>query len=255
MPYKVFSIAERPDFSQQLNFENDWPEFILYDPVDSAFFGRLPQVFPEFTVVAVDDHEEVVARGYSVPFLMNTPTRGTLPDRGWDEALLWAFSDQGQGIDSDTECAIGVTVRRDHQGRGLSKIMLEAMRQRAFVRGFSELVVPVRPTGKLNEPRTPMSEYVYRTRSDGLPCDPWLRTHVRAGGVIDSIAPASMVVTGSLSQWRKWTGRPFDSDGWVDVPGGLVPARCVMDSDYAVYVEPNVWVRHRLTDEIGEMIA
>jgi GNAT superfamily N-acetyltransferase len=246
MPFKVFSLADRPEFARKINFANDWPEFILHDPVDSALCGQLPHVFPEFTIVAVDDREEVVARGYSVPFSLQTSNRGALPDRGWDQAMLWAFSDHSQGVEADTECAIGVTVHREHQGLGLAKIMLNAMQQRALSRGFSELVVPVRPTQKPREPRTAMADYICRTRSDGLPSDPWLRTHVRAGGVIEAIAPASMVVTGSLAQWRKWTGLPFDSDGWVDVPGGLVPARCNLDYDQAIYVEPNVWVRHTL---------
>ena len=58
-------------------------------------------------------------------------------------------------------------------------------------------------------PHTPMGEYAARTRDDGLPHDPWLRVHVRAGGVIDRVAPASMVILGTLAEWREWTGLPF----------------------------------------------
>ena len=86
----------------------------------------------------------------------------------------------------------------------------------------------------------------YRVRPDGLPHDPWLRVHVRAGARIDSIAPASMTVAGSLEQWRRWTGLPFDVPGDVEVPGALVPVRCEPERGYAVYVEPNVWMRHLL---------
>lgn len=32
----------------------------------------------------------------------------------------------------------------------------------------------------------------------------------------------------------------------VEVPGALVPVTCVPEHDYAVYVELNVWMRHRL---------
>ena len=55
-----------------------------------------------------------------------------------------------------------------------------------------------------------------------------------------------MVMPGSLAQWRAWTGLPFDTDGDVIVPGALVPIKCDATHDYAVYVEPNVWVRHHL---------
>ena len=85
------------------------------------------------------------------------------------------------------------------------------------------------------------------TREDGLPADPWLRTHVQAGAQIIGVAPRSMVITGSLEQWRTWTGLPFDASGPVRVPGALVPVHCDVAADLAVYVEPNVWVRHRTT--------
>lgn len=120
------------------------------------------------------------------------------------------------------------------------------MRDNARKRGYSELVAPLRPTGKHLEPDSAMSDYAWRTRDDGLPADAWIRNHVRNGAVIDSVAPTSMVVVGSLAEWRKWTGLPFDSDGDVVVPQALTAVRCDLAADYAVYIEPNVWVRHLL---------
>lgn len=85
-----------------------------------------------------------------------------------------------------------------------------------------------------------------RSRSDGLPLDRWLRVHVRAGGQIVGIASCSATVQAPLSQWRRWTGLPFDQDGAVVIPGGLVPVLVSITHDIGVYVEPNVWVRHAL---------
>jgi len=70
--------------------------------------------------------------------------------------------------------------------------------------------------------------------------------HVKAGGTIEKAAPVSMTISGSLAQWRTWTGLPFDLDGVVDVPGALVPVHCDTTHDHAVYVEPNVWIRHEV---------
>jgi hypothetical protein len=53
-----------------------------------------------------------------------------------------------------------------------------------------------------------------------------------------------MVILGTLAEWREWTGLPFVAAGWVEVPGALSPVRCEPGQDYAVYVEPNVRVRH-----------
>jgi hypothetical protein len=112
--------------------------------------------------------------------------------------------------------------------------------------GYTELVAPVRPNTKA-DPDEPMASYAFRTRGDGLPVDPWLRVHVRAGGRILNVAPTSMTISGTLAQWREWTGLAFDASGPVHVPGALVPVLCAAEHDYAVYVEPNVWVYHSLS--------
>jgi hypothetical protein len=183
----------------------------------------------------------------AVPFALHTDRRkGQLPAAGWDRVLVWAFRDLANGAEPDTVSALEITVHADHLAAGLSRTMMTAMCKAAAAAGFTELVAPVRPTQKHKHPRISMSEYVAKTREDGLPVDPWLRTHVRAGGVVDSVAPTSMVITGSLDEWRSWTGLPFDQSGDVQVPGALLPVLSVPEHDYAVYVEPNVWVRHRL---------
>jgi hypothetical protein len=246
MDVEITTVAERPGLRDLLWFPDTWPEFMGHDPVGAAYFGRIAETFPDFTLVATDDTGEVVARGHSVPFALRVPGRGTLPATGWDQVLLWAFADHRRGVTPDTVSAVEIAFRADRLGRGLSGTMLAAMRDAARSRGFGELVAPVRPTSKQLEPATSMRDYAFRTRPDGLPHDPWLRTHARAGAVIDSVAPASMTISGSLPQWRTWTGLSFDSPGWTDVPGALTPVLCVPEQDYAVYVEPNVWMRHAL---------
>lgn len=83
-------------------------------------------------------------------------------------------------------------------------------------------------------------------REDGLPADPWLRVHARLGGRIIGVAPLSMVIPGTLAQWREWTGLPFEVDGLVEVEGGLAPVHVDVANDHGVYIEPNVWVHHDL---------
>jgi hypothetical protein len=91
-----------------------------------------------------------------------------------------------------------------------------------------------------------MPDYAGRVRSDGLPVDPWLRVHVRLGARIVKVCPLSMVVPGTLSDWREWTGLPLNGSGLHDIPEALVPVHVSVEHDHAVYVEPNVWVHHRL---------
>lgn len=244
---RITTLAERPELAARLwDMKDSWPEFAQHDALAWLLYPRMVAEFPEYVLIATDG-DAVVARGFSVPFAQHAPGRdGVLPAQGWDRILMWAFSDQRRGVEADTVSAIEISVATDRQGEGLSGRMLAAMRENARARGFAEVVAPVRPSGKPVEPDTSIHAYAYRTREDGLPYDPWLRVHVRAGGVIDSVAPLSMTITGSLAQWREWTGLPFDTAGPVRVPGALSPVHCAPEQGFAVYVEPNVWVRHAL---------
>ena len=242
----ITALADRPDLEPAMwRMPDSWPEFMGHDDTAAAYFGRVPSTFGHLCLVALDG-DEVVARAFAAPFGLHGHRGGELPPGGWDRVLLWAFRDHENGTRTDTVSALEIAVRPDHLGRGLSHRMLAAMRAAAAKAGYAELVAPVRPNEKHRDPHEPATAYVARTRDDGLPVDAWLRTHVRAGATIHGVAPRSMVVAGSLGQWREWTGLPFDTTGEVVVPLALVPVVCDVAHDYAVYVEPNVWVRHRL---------
>ncbi|RFU86640.1 N-acetyltransferase [Streptomyces triticagri] len=247
MELKITTLAERPELLAPLfRMEESWPEFIGNDPVASSMIGRIIKELPEHVLIATDEQGALAARAYTVPFALHVRGRGELPDGGWDQVILWAFSDLWYRRKPDTMTALEITVAKDFLGQGMSGLMLAAICDRSRARGFAEVVVPVRPSAKHLEPATQMDTYVRRERDDGLPVDPWLRVHVRAGGIIEKVAHASMTVSGSMAQWREWTGLPFDTEGTVEVPGALVPVHCEPERGYAVYVEPNVWVRHVL---------
>jgi GNAT superfamily N-acetyltransferase len=243
----ITTFAERPEYVRNaFDMPDAWPDFMREDEVASALLPDVIGTFPHLSVLATLDGVQV-GRGLAVPFALHTDRRkGELPASGWDRVLIWAFRDLANGSEPDTVSALEIAVDPAHLGTGLSRRILGAMRDTAAGAGFTELVAPVRPNEKHKRPRLPMADYVELTREDGLPVDAWLRTHVRAGATIDSVAPTSMVISGTLEEWRTWTGLPFDLPGEVEVPGALVPVTCVPEHDYAVYVEPNVWMRHRL---------
>ncbi|GAA3622873.1 hypothetical protein GCM10022419_130720 [Nonomuraea rosea] len=248
----LVTLADRPDLAdtrpaeQQQGQREGMPAFLGHDPAGRwAHAADLQQHFPQFTFYALDNDDVVVGSGQAVPFALHAPGRdGHLPDGGWDEILLWAYTDLQGRTPPDSLGGLGIWVTPDRRGTGLPDRLLTAMKTAARSAGLTQVVIPVRPTRKHEEPHTPMSEYAARTRPDGLPADPWLRTHVRAGGIVAGIAPASMLVAGSLTQWREWTGLPFDVDGPVIVPGALTPVQASLAHDHAVYAEPNIWVRH-----------
>ncbi|WP_329438319.1 GNAT family N-acetyltransferase [Streptomyces canus] len=247
MTYQTHTLAERPDLVGEVwTLNPTWPEFMFHGPVADAHYGQFVDTFHEFTVVATEGGR-VVARGHSVPLALDIPGRRALPPDGWDRVLIWAFDDHRRRRRTDVVSAVEVVIDPDHRGRGLSALMLRAMADNARSGGYRRMVVPVRPTAKHRHPHMPMDEYVKDTDADGLPRDPWLRTHVRMGGEILGTAPTSMVIPGSLEQWRRWTGLPFDEDGEVVVEGALAPVHCSVTAGHAIYVEPNVWISHNLT--------
>ncbi|GAA2758820.1 N-acetyltransferase [Actinopolymorpha rutila] len=245
---QLSTVAQRPEFAHPRHETGWWPDFMRHNNVSDAFYWRAGEEFPHTCVVATEG-ERAVAYGVAVPLALGGRDREALPDGGWEKALVWAFHDAANPeAQPNSACALDVSVAGSLRGQGLSRLMLQALRVAVRDAGLARLVAPVRPTWKDREPRTPMAAYAARLRSDGLPYDPWLRTHVRAGGQITGVAPTSWVVHGSLRQWREWTGLPFDRTGDVDVPGALVPVHCDLDGDHAVYVEPNVWVRHDVSN-------
>lgn len=241
----ITTLAERSEYLERMyEFADAWPAFMHNDPIGNAFMGQVPVHFPDQCVVATENGE-LVAHGRSIPFVFPDENRTELPSGGWDRVLHWGFHDLRNDRTPNVSSALEILIRPSHLGRGLSHDMLAAMRQAVKAKGHSALYAPVRPNGK-TDVHQPMTEYIELLRADGLPQDPWLRVHVKAGGKIVQVAPRSMVIAGTLDEWREWTGLPFDTTGDVVVPKALVPVHVDVAHNHAVYVEPNVWVRHDL---------
>jgi GNAT superfamily N-acetyltransferase len=223
--------------------------FLYHDAVSVALFDPVQQRFPEYTLIGVDPArpEVPVAVLYTVPFTWEPDPAVELPTGGYDAVLLSAAADHLAGRRGNVVSAVLAMVRPEFRARGLSARMLAAARRNAAELGHTSLVAPVRPVRKHLDPQTPMADYAARTRPDGLPEDPWLRVHARAGGRMVAVAPCSMTVSAPLSRWREWTGLPFDTAGPVAVPGGLAPVHCDPTESIAAYVEPNIWYHHALS--------
>jgi hypothetical protein len=246
---EIATAADRPEWGQMLGqLSGLWPEFMSQDPTGGLYFGYHVTAYPEYVLIAVDTATgQPIAKAHSVPILWEEDPADGMPDGGWDWVIRTSAYDRLSGNTPTIVSAIEIFIRPDLRRGGLSGRMLEAMRANAARLGFTDLVAPVRPSGKHEHPDVPIDEYVTWTRDDGLPHDPWLRVHVRAGGKIINVAHTSMVIPGQLARWREWTGLPFDKSGPVHVPEALNPVHCDVDQDIAVYVEPNVWVHHRIS--------
>jgi GNAT superfamily N-acetyltransferase len=250
----IATLAERPELRAQLEsaeFGAAMPQFMRHDPIAALYYAdKALDRYLDFALAAVDRDapDRVVARGLSVPFAFRDGTAGRneLPLGGWDAVIRWADADWRAGRRPTVVSALEIIVLPPYRGRGVSQLMLEAMIANVWARGFGDLYAPLRPSDKHKEPLVPFGDYVSRTRGDGLPHDSWLRVHVRAGARIVKIAPCSMVIAGTLAEWSGWSGMNFDRSGDIVVPGALSPVHVSAEHDHAVYVEPNLWVHHRV---------
>jgi len=245
MTITVTTLAERPELEGPLDeLTRFWPRFMLEDPIADLYYRDLSLVAD--TVWVATDGARTVARAFATPVALGPEhDRPELPEDGWDAVVRHAWHDRLDGRAPTHLSALEIMIEPSHRGTGLATRMIEVMRDAGRERGLAALLAPVRPTRKAEEPDTPMTAYAARRRPDGLPADPWLRTHVRAGGAQREVCPASMTIGAPLAAWRAWTGLALDRTGPTHVPGALVPVHVDVEQDHAVYVEPNVWVVHR----------
>jgi GNAT superfamily N-acetyltransferase len=233
------TFAERPDLAARTSeIPSVWPEFMLHDDIVSSYWSRLRDELAHFQLVLYDEaRDAVIGEARTVPFRW----RG-LP-AGLDDVLVRAFADDGAPTALSACVAI---VAPDRRGEGLSGRLVEGMRELARAHGLTRFVAPVRPTMKTRYPLTSMARYVQWRRADGLPVDPWIRVHARLGAELLEVCDSSMVVNGTVDAWESWTGLVFPDSGRYVVDGALVPIAINREADRGEYVEPNVWMRHRV---------
>jgi GNAT superfamily N-acetyltransferase len=229
-----------------------WPRFLAGGRVEQRCSHLLDEVFLDYQLAAVlvDKPEQVVGIGHSAPIRDTV----ALPERGWDWAMEEATNTHRTASIPNALCALSVTVIPEFQGKGVGASILLAMIQSATARGLAEVVAPARPTGFRWQTGSPFEAYVKTKRPDGLPVDPWLRTHIRCGGRIDSVCNRSYTVVTSQAQWETWAQESLSSKQEFWPRGALAPVRRIGE-DLWEYIEPNVWVRYPLGELSPERSA
>ena len=243
---RLVSVAERPDLRDPLGDHNVgvWPAFMLEGDLANRHWHHLFEDFPEFQLALLDAAGTILAGQNSAPLPWDGTDAG-LP-AGWDDQFERSVAMLESGDSASALGALQIVVEPERRGQGLADLMLSAMRANAVAHGLHAVIACVRPTMKPRYPLTPIDRYATWTRKDGLPFDPWIRLHVRAGGRIVRPSPRSMTITGSLADWERWTGMTFPETGDYVVEGGCEPVHIDAEAGTGTYHDSNVWVLHRL---------
>jgi len=242
--YELIPVAEAPELDEEAEqrFVEEWPEFIFHDEGVAPFRDRRREYFPHWEFYLVTEERRLIAGCWGVPIAWD----GTVEDLpgGFTDSLSRSVTEHEQGVVPNTFVLMAAAVRNDEQGQGHAGRVITAVKSQAQIGGLERMIAPVRPTLKSRYPLTDIAEFMTWTRDDGLPLDPWLRTHVRLGATILAPATVSQTMTGTVADWEKWTGMLFPSSGTYVIPDGLTVLEVDRSADSGVYREPNIWMRH-----------
>ena len=244
MNYKIIIGDNRISEIQKDLGSKTWPEFMQHDCIVKEYWADLYTDFLKFQF-ALFDKQEIVGIGNTVHLHWQRPF-SELPDTGLDWALEKASKDFQLGLKSNLLIGVQILINPKFQSHGISYEMLSIMKDIAKSNGIDNIALPVRPTLKSDYPLTPIDKYVKWQNKDNLPFDPWIRVHIKAGGKIVGICNKSMFISGTVTEWEKWTGLVFPETGDYVVNKALTPITVDKNNDIGTYIEPNVWIIHEL---------
>lgn len=241
--YELIPVAEAPQYDEEAEqrFVEEWPEFIFHDEGVTPYRERRVEYFRDWEFYLVSE-DRLIAGCWGVPIAWDGAV-ADLPG-GFTDSLGRAVTSYEENVVPNTFVLMAAAVRSDEQGRGHAGRVITAIRDHAVANGLSQVIAPVRPTLKSSYPLIPIDTFMTWTRADGLPLDPWLRTHVRLGASLLAPAPASQTMTGTVEDWETWTKMPFPSTGTYTIPDGLTTLAINRESNTGLYIEPNIWLRH-----------
>jgi GNAT superfamily N-acetyltransferase len=255
MNYQFFSFAGQPDqvsavidFTQSIRSHSStsnfgWPAFEFQSNSGKLYWSKLHQTFSKSQFFLSLDGQ-IVASCFAIPFSWDGSNE-SLP-AGWDKVIEKGFADQENGLTANALSLLAITVSPEHQSKGLSKVILNNVREYVNSNNLQYLVAPVRPVLKQFYPLADISEYAEWKNKEGKVFDPWLRVHLAMGANFVKFAPQSLTIEGSITEWETWTKMKFPVSGDYVIPGALSTINFSIEEDKAIYYQPNIWLQHSL---------
>ena len=220
-----------------------WNElgYLNYTRAHYEYYTELLDAYPEYQLCLVDeDTGYPVAVANCVPFTCSGPD--DLPPEGWDWVVETAA--RTKELRLNMLGALAISVPAVHRSKGYARLMIHSLINLAAAKGLRGLVAPVRPSAKVRHPWVPITDYINWIDDNGRVYDPWLRSHLSAGGKLIGPCERSMVVHEHIGFWENWSKQRFDESGAYALEGALAPVTIDLDRQTGIYEEPNVWVAY-----------
>lgn len=211
--------------------------FLNFTRAHFEYYQGLLDAYADCQLCLVDEATGYpIAVGNCVPLACDFDN---LPPEGWDWIVETAASKNGKR--RNALGALAISVPPIHRGKGIAQQLIRGFRELAEKNGLDGVIAPVRPSEKWRHPYIAIEDYVGWTDEKGRAYDPWLRSHLSAGGKIVGPAARSMVVEEPIGFWEMWAGRDFPESGEYAMDGALAPVTIDRARGVGRYVEPNVW--------------
>lgn len=250
MALSVRTVAEDGTLQDRMEeiYSRLWPRVILEGQPAGDYavpaWATLYEQWPQFQFGLLDAEERLICVGNALELPWHEHVT-RLPEGGFDWAMTTAHQAFQRGEPANMLCAVCITVDPAYRGQNISRIALETMYALGRRTGYTQMIAPVRPTAKVRYPLIPMQAYLAWQNAEGLPFDPWLRAHVRAGGQIIKSCSCSATLQGTVAEWSRWAdGLPLPGSGTYLLPGLFAPVEIDVERNVGLYVEPAVWVVH-----------
>lgn len=225
-----------------------WPTFMLHDSVSDKYFMSLYEYFPEYQFALFDkESDELIALANCLPLFWDKPF-SELPEEGWDWVLKQGVLDFQNKIKPNIASAIQIMIPPAYRGQGVSSLAVKEMVRISSQNGLSHLIAPVRPNMKHLYPLLSIDDYITWRDENDDPYDPWLRVHYRLGGQIIKPCHKAMLIEGTVDEWEEWTDMLLLQSGIYPIPGALSPIEIDIENNKGRYIEPNVWMVHKVAD-------
>ena len=216
--------------------------YLNYTRPHYELYAGLLEEFADYQLCLVDED-----RGYPVAVANCVPIACSgikdLPPEGWDWLVERADGTR-RGAKANMLGALAISVPALYRSKGYARLMIHALLDLAAQKGLDGLVAPVRPSAKAKYPNVPIEDYITWTDERGRPFDPWLRSHLAAGGKLIGPCKRSMVVNEHLGFWENWSKQTFQTTGDYELDGALAPVHIDLEHRNGRYEEPNVWVAY-----------
>lgn len=219
-----------------------WSElgYLNYTRAHYELYSELLDQYADYQLCLVDEETDYpVAVFNSVP--LSYTGSGDLPQEGWDWVVETGAHPKGPHT---VLGGLAMSIPAIHRAKGYGRRMLQAMRELAESKGLRGVLAAVRPTSKASHPWVEIDDYITWTDGRGRIYDPWVRSHLSAGGKLIGPCKRSMVVEEPVAFWETWSRKTYDTSGSFAIDGALVPLKVDLERGVGRYEEPNIWVTY-----------